>query len=63
MREIEGIKFYTVLELLKKIQITAYNLRKYIKEGCMMAAKVGASFLISYNEPMRFLIDPEGESQ
>ena len=63
MREIEGIKFYTVLELAKKLHITSDTVRKYIKEGRIKATKVGLSFLISHKELMRFLGEPEGESQ
>ncbi len=62
MREIEGIKFYTVLELAKKLHITSDTVRKYIKEGRIKATKIGLSFLISHKELMRFLGEPEGES-
>jgi len=63
MREIEGIKFYTVLELAKKLHITSDTVRKYIKENRIKATKVGLSFLISHKELMRFLGEPEEETR
>jgi excisionase family DNA binding protein len=61
MREIEGIKFYTVLELSKKLQTTPETIRKYIRENRIKATKVGVNFLISHKELMRFLGEPEDE--
>lgn len=63
MREIEGIKFYTVLELSKKLHITPDTVRKYIKENRIKATKVGLNFLISHKELMRFLGEPEEETR
>lgn len=63
MREIEGIKFYTVLELSKVLHVTPDTVRKYIKENRIKATKVGLNFLISQKEVMRFLGEPEGDSR
>lgn len=61
MIEIEGIKFYTVLEIAKKLHLTPESVRKYIKENRIKATKIGRSFLISHKELMRFLGEPEGD--
>jgi excisionase family DNA binding protein len=59
MIEIEGVKFYTVLEVARKLHITPQSVRQYIKENRIKATKVGGAFLISSKELMRFL--GEGE--
>lgn len=55
MREIQGIKFFTTLELASKLQVTPQTVREYIKQGKLKAQKVGRSFLVSEKNLLDFL--------
>ena len=53
--EYEGIKFYTTLEVAKKLEINVQTVREYIKRGKLKGQRVGKSFLISENCIKEFL--------
>jgi excisionase family DNA binding protein len=55
MKEIEGIKFFTIQEVAFKLEITAQTIRKYIKQNKLKAQKVGRSFLVSEKSLFEFL--------
>ena len=63
MIEIEGIKFYSVMEVAKKLHLTPQTVRAYINDGKIAGKKIGRSFLVSHKELLRFLGEPEGESR
>lgn len=55
MREIEGIKFFTTLEVASKLKVTPQTIREYIKQNKLKAQKVGRSFLVSEKSLFEFL--------
>jgi excisionase family DNA binding protein len=55
MKEIAGIKLYTVQETAKLLEVTAQTIRKYIKEGKLKAQRVGRPFYIAESSIKEFL--------
>lgn len=52
---IEGIKFYTVQETAKTLNITPQTVRTYIKRGLIKGLRVGRPILITENNLKEFL--------
>jgi excisionase family DNA binding protein len=52
---IEGIKFYTIPETAKALQVTPQTIRNYIKQGRLKGKRVGRPILITENNLAEFL--------
>ena len=52
---IEGIKFYTVVETAKALQVTPQTVRAYIKQGRLKSQRIGKPILITETNLMEFL--------
>ena len=52
---IEGIKFYTVVETAKALQVTPQTVRAYIKQGRLKSKRIGKPILITENNLREFL--------
>jgi excisionase family DNA binding protein len=52
---IEGIKFYTVVETAKSLQVTPQTVRAYIKQGRLKSQRIGKPILITETNLMEFL--------
>jgi excisionase family DNA binding protein len=55
MREIEGIKLFTVTETAETLGITPQTVRAYIKQGKLKGQRVGRPILITENSIKQFL--------
>lgn len=55
MREIEGIKLFTVTETAETLGITPQTVRAYIKQGRLKGQKIGRPILITENSIKQFL--------
>lgn len=55
MIEINNLKFYTVLEVAKTLNINPLTVRNYIKVGRIKAQRIGRPYLISENALKEFL--------
>lgn len=53
--EIEGVVFYTTIEIAKKLGITIQTVRDYIKKDRLKGQRIGKSFLISDQSLKSFL--------
>ena len=53
--EIEGVKFYTILETAKKLDLTGQTIRTYIKQGRLKSYKIGGPILITENSLKEFM--------
>ena len=52
---IEGIKFYTIPETAKALQVTPQTIRAYIKRGRLKSQRIGRPILITENNLREFL--------
>jgi len=52
---IEGIKFYSIEDLSKKLGISKNTVRKYIKINRIKAKKLGNAYVISEQNFLEFL--------
>jgi len=62
MREIEGIKLFTVTETADTLGITPQTVRAYIKQGKLKGQRIGRPILITENSIKKFLnggIEPQ----
>ncbi|MFA7143069.1 MAG: helix-turn-helix domain-containing protein [Candidatus Dojkabacteria bacterium] len=55
MREIEGIKLFTVTETADTLGITPQTVRAYIKQGKLKGQRIGRPILITENSIKKFL--------
>lgn len=55
--EVEGYKFYTVLEIANKLLLSQNTIRKYIKQGKMQGKKIGSKLYISQDSLTEYLTD------
>ena len=55
MREIEGIKLFTVTETAETLGITPQTVRAYIKQGKLKGQRIGRPILITENSIKQFL--------
>jgi len=55
MKEITGIKLYTVQETAQLLEVTAQTIRKYIKEGKLQARRIGRPLFIAEVSIKKFL--------
>lgn len=55
MKEITGIKLYTVQETAQLLEVTAQTIRKYIKEGKLQARRIGRPLFIAEDSIKKFL--------
>ncbi len=55
MREIEGIKLFTVTETADTLGITPQTVRAYIKQGKLKGQRIGRPILITENSIKQFL--------
>ena len=53
--EIEGVKFYTIPETAKALQVTPQTIRSYIKKGRIKSQRIGRPILITENNLTEFL--------
>jgi excisionase family DNA binding protein len=53
--EIEGIKFYTILETAQVLQVTPQTIRSYIKRGRLRGQRIGRPILITDKNLKEFL--------
>jgi len=53
--EIEGIKFYTIQETAKALQVTPQTVRAYIKRGRLHSQRIGRPLLITERNLKEFL--------
>lgn len=53
--EIEGIKFYTVAELVILLNVSAQTIRRYIHSGKLRGQRVGRPMLITEKSLHEFL--------
>lgn len=47
MKTIEGVKFYTVTELMGQLGLTQTTVLKYLNDGKIKAVKIGKTWYIS----------------
>ena len=52
---IEGIKFYTIQETAKALQVTPQTIRAWIKQGKIKSQRIGRPILITENNLKEFL--------
>ena len=52
---IEGIKFYTIPETAKALNVTPQTIRAYIKQGRIKSQRIGRPILITENNLKEFL--------
>ena len=52
---IEGIRFYTIPETAKALQVTPQTIRSYIKKGRIKSQRIGRPILITENNLTEFL--------
>ena len=52
----EGIRFYTIPETAKALQVTPQTIRAYIKQGRIKSQRIGRPILITENNLKEFLI-------
>ncbi len=52
---IEGIKFYTIQETAKTLQVTPQTVRAYIKRGRLQSQRIGRPLLITEGNLREFL--------
>jgi excisionase family DNA binding protein len=52
---IEGIKFYTIPETAKALNVTPQTIRAYIKQGRIKSQRIGRPILITENNLKDFL--------
>ena len=52
---IEGIKFYTIQETAKALQVTPQTVRAWIKQGKIKSQRIGRPILITENNLKEFL--------
>ena len=52
---IDGIKFYTILELSTVLNVTPQTIRSYIKKGRIKSQRIGRPILITENNLKEFL--------
>lgn len=65
MREIEGIKLFTVTETAETLEITPQTVRAYIKQGRLKGQRIGRPILITENSIKQFLnggVEPQQSS-
>jgi len=53
--EIEGIKFYTILETAQVLQVTPQTIRSYIKQGRLRGLRIRRPILITDKNLKEFL--------
>ena len=61
---IEGIKLFTLEELSKSLDIHVVTLQRYVREGRILAQKVGKRYLVSQEALESFLTPkvPQGHT-
>lgn len=47
MKEIQGVKFFTVQEIADALDVTTRTVRKYISTGEMKSIRIGRSIYVS----------------
>jgi excisionase family DNA binding protein len=52
---IEGIKFYTIPEIAKALNVTSQTIRVYIKKGRIKSQRIGRPILITEHNLKEFL--------
>lgn len=52
---IEGIRFYTIPETAKALQVTPQTIRSWIKQGKLRSQRIGRPILITENNLREFL--------
>ena len=57
---IEGIKFYTIPETAKALNVTPQTVRAYIKQGRLKGQRIGRPILITENNLKEFLKESRG---
>jgi excisionase family DNA binding protein len=55
MREIEGVRLYTIPEAAAALEVSAQTVRSYIKSGQLSAQRVGRPYLITGESLRRFV--------
>lgn len=53
--QIQGIIFYTVIEVAEMLRCTPATIRTYIKEGRLKSQRIGRPILITEKDLMDFL--------
>ena len=53
--DIQGIKFYTIQETAKALQVTPQTIRAYIKQGRIKSQRIGRPILIKEDNLREFL--------
>jgi len=60
---VENVKFYTVAEIAKALQVTPQTVREYIKRGRIKGQRIGRPILVTEQSLRAFLqetIQPQG---
>ena len=52
---IEGIRFYTIPDIAKALQVTPQTIRAWIKQGKIKSQRIGRPILITENNLKEFL--------
>lgn len=52
---IEGIRFYTIPDIAKALQVTPQTIRAWIKQGKIKGQRIGRPILITENNLKEFL--------
>jgi len=60
--EIEGIKFYTILDVAEVLRVTPQTVRKYIKEGKLRGQKIGRPTYVTFKSLQEYLNAPEAQT-
>lgn len=58
-REIEGLRFYMILEVAQALDVTPQTVRSYIKQGRIRAQRIGTNVLITEKSLQEFLRAPD----
>ena len=61
MKEIQGIKMYTIPETAEQLGVSVVTLRNYLKQGRIKGGRIGRPIYISEVEIKRFLTGVNSE--
>lgn len=49
----DGVKYFDVSDISESMKVTAYSVRRWIRDGKLQARKVGRKYYVSGESPLR----------
>ncbi len=56
---IAGIKFFTIVEVSKELNVSINTVRNYIKAGRLKSRKIGGRHMITFEDIQNFILKPQ----